>query len=629
MIASAAEAFEVLRDATVALSVAIAIVLIVRPIVRRRCGPRVAYALWWSLPASLVALAIPARIVEIAPQWVEVPQTAPVASAPILPAPVDFTWIWPVLWAIGAALAAAYQWRSQRRFVRSLGALRAEAGGVWRAQSREGLPALIGAFKPRIVLPVDFESRYDERERRLMLAHERAHLRHGDPLANLAALVLRVVFWFNPLVHLAASRFRADQELACDERVVEAAPHARRAYGEAMLKTLEATQPLPLGCHWRHAHPLKERLMQLNAPFPRRFVRALGFVFALALTAGTAAAVWSAKPPVLVSSVDASSASAPQATIVNSPSGDVRAEITTRIDDGAPRTVVIYAAFGDPIVFYHLEDNERFDVEAKIRDAGQARYDIAAKVERDGKLIASPRLLTERDKAAVVRIGEETADKRFKGIQFDVVLRPIEARDRVASLAPLATPQRRLSPLPSLEDAASTAGVRFDHIVEKDGIIVARPSVWVPFGQPANIALDNAVRVVSVAQAPRGNVSDVTSEFYVYSQGQWVRDQPHRDGGAMRMDARIDGTPSFERRMSNGYRVTVMQRKADRRSNQLAPEAPSHDAASALSPLAPLAPPAPLAPLAPPSVPAAPAPAPVVPPEPPAPPLAPVDASDQ
>src|SRR5690606_21442169 len=72
----------------------------------------------------------------------------------------------------------------------------------------------------------------------------------------------------------------------------------RRAYGEAMLKTQLAAQPLPVGCHWGHGHPMKERLEMLRKPAPKRYrwIGGSAVVCALSLSMGYAA--WAAQPPV-------------------------------------------------------------------------------------------------------------------------------------------------------------------------------------------------------------------------------------------------------------------------------------------------------------------------------------------
>ena len=189
--------------------------------------------------------------------------------------------------------------------------------GVLVAQATEGLPAVVGLWRPRIVLPADAMQRYDATERDLMLAHERTHVARGDLPANAVVAVLRCLFWFNPLVHLAAQRFRHDQELACDAHVVRRHPRARRAYGEAMLKTQLARGLLPLGCHWAHTHPLRERIEMLKQPVFSLRRRVLGRAVAFALLCATGYAAWAAQPAANAGESAAGSDTLPQASIDN------------------------------------------------------------------------------------------------------------------------------------------------------------------------------------------------------------------------------------------------------------------------------------------------------------------------
>lgn len=111
----------------------------------------------------------------------------------------------------------------------------------------------------------------------------------------------------------------------------------------------------------------------------------------------------------------------------------------------------------------------------------------------------------------------------------------------------------------------TVAGVRFDSVVERNGRVIASPSVWVPFGREAAIEVPNAVRVVVTAAPPVGDVSNVTADFYYFSKGAWVLDRSQWDEGRMSMPARIDLTPSFQRNLGDGeHRLTVMPRKANR-----------------------------------------------------------------
>ena len=76
----------------------------------------------------------------------------------------------------------------------------------------------------------------DETQLRHVLAHEQAHLRHGDSLWSLARCLCLVIWWFHPLVWVAASLSRKDCELAADEGAVAALGEAERlAYGRTLL----------------------------------------------------------------------------------------------------------------------------------------------------------------------------------------------------------------------------------------------------------------------------------------------------------------------------------------------------------------------------------------------------------
>ena len=61
-----------------------------------------------------------------------------------------------------------------------------------------------------------FARRFTPAEQRLALAHELAHHRRGDLFADLAALLVLALHWFNPIAHRAYRAFRVDQEQACD-----------------------------------------------------------------------------------------------------------------------------------------------------------------------------------------------------------------------------------------------------------------------------------------------------------------------------------------------------------------------------------------------------------------------------
>ncbi|KAG1389383.1 hypothetical protein G6F59_015570 [Rhizopus arrhizus] len=85
-----------------------------------------------------------------------------------------------------------------------MGPLRPRADGSWQASGDPGLPALVGLWRPRIVVGPAFDQQFSAQEQDLILQHERSHRRNGDHWANGALLLMRTVFWFHPLLPWAA-----------------------------------------------------------------------------------------------------------------------------------------------------------------------------------------------------------------------------------------------------------------------------------------------------------------------------------------------------------------------------------------------------------------------------------------
>jgi bla regulator protein blaR1 len=344
------ELMRVLLLSTIASSFAMLLVLVLRKPMRIFLGTRAAYALWTLVPLSALVFMLPAPVASLSmpvmPVAVTALATSILAAAPAAANPFDASLWLAGAWLLGAGIACLLFVRQQRRFVRGLGQLSAANDETLRAQTTAGCPALLGAWRPRVVVPVDFEQRYSSTERELVLAHERTHRARGDAQINALAAVLRCVFWFNPLIHFVASRFRFDQELACDAVVISRFPEARRSYADAMLKTQLAVLGLPVGCHWQSSHPLKERIVMLKRPLPGRVRAALGVGLVATLVVGGSYAAWAAQPPNEVKSVPApATASADHAAGYRSISridypqdlslnGDCVGIVTYRIDAG-------------------------------------------------------------------------------------------------------------------------------------------------------------------------------------------------------------------------------------------------------------------------------------------------------
>jgi beta-lactamase regulating signal transducer with metallopeptidase domain/DUF4097 and DUF4098 domain-containing protein YvlB len=80
-------------------------------------------------------------------------------------------------------------------------------------------PLAWGTRSPTIVLPAESVN-WPLEHRAVVLRHELAHIARGDALTQMLAGITCAVYWFHPLVWIAARKLRAEQERACDERVL-------------------------------------------------------------------------------------------------------------------------------------------------------------------------------------------------------------------------------------------------------------------------------------------------------------------------------------------------------------------------------------------------------------------------
>jgi beta-lactamase regulating signal transducer with metallopeptidase domain len=288
-----------------AFTAGVACVALLRHGLRRLFGAECAMTLWLLPPLAMVASQLP----HVAGQ------TSPVAGSLLLvlsdgggwspaadAAAPDWRAVAALLWLVGVAVRLALAAHAQARYRACLQDAVPLAGmttewPVWRAASPTIGPALVGAWNPRIVVPVDFEQRYAARERTLILAHEATHARRRDGWWCLLAQVCAALYWFHPLAWWALGALRRDQELACDAAVLRACGGSRRSYAQAMLKTPAARHALPVGCSWSSRHPLTERIAMLKASQPSSRRRLAGLLTGLAFATGLTGTVYAASAP--------------------------------------------------------------------------------------------------------------------------------------------------------------------------------------------------------------------------------------------------------------------------------------------------------------------------------------------
>lgn len=102
-------------------------------------------------------------------------------------------------------------------------------------------PCLVGLFRPTIYLTP--RSIQNETSLKHILTHELTHLRHGDHFWSLARCICLCIYWFDPMVWLAAILSKRDCELACDEAALSKLGDDQRiAYSKTLLATVSQSR---------------------------------------------------------------------------------------------------------------------------------------------------------------------------------------------------------------------------------------------------------------------------------------------------------------------------------------------------------------------------------------------------
>jgi len=152
-------------------------------------------------------------------------------------------------------------------------------------------PLTLGVFRKTILLPQTCVDWSIDR-RRLVLAHEMAHVKRNDALGQLVSQVVCAMYCFNPLVWYAVHRLRIERERTCDDYVLGLGASAPD-YADHLLQIAR-----DLNNGWRllavsMAHPsqLKSRIVAILDSRMRRkqmtrFTTAALLTATAALTAG-------------------------------------------------------------------------------------------------------------------------------------------------------------------------------------------------------------------------------------------------------------------------------------------------------------------------------------------------------
>ncbi|MDB6035257.1 MAG: Regulatory protein BlaR1, partial [Verrucomicrobiales bacterium] len=156
------------------------------------------------------------------------------------------------------------------------------------------MPVTWGSRKHFILLPAQSESWSLERLR-IVLLHEGAHVKRLDCLTQTITSLVCALYWFNPLVWLAARSMRVERERACDDLVLNGGCKASE-YASQLLEIARTFHSIrgTAGIAVARSSKLEQRITAIvddsrARRAPNVVLVALGCTLALGLVAGIAA----------------------------------------------------------------------------------------------------------------------------------------------------------------------------------------------------------------------------------------------------------------------------------------------------------------------------------------------------
>lgn len=169
-----------------------------------------------------------------------------------------------ILGSLGYAGLTYLRWRSCWRKIHSAGEVRHPALAQLLEDLRQRLglrrsvrllvtracigPAVVGLWRPLVILPWDLVRNKSLAELEPLLAHELLHIRRGDLWVGLLQTLAQIVWWFHPLVRMASRVLSRETERCCDEAVIAYLACEPAVYARGLIEVLalkKQLQPVP------------------------------------------------------------------------------------------------------------------------------------------------------------------------------------------------------------------------------------------------------------------------------------------------------------------------------------------------------------------------------------------------
>ena len=317
-----------------------------------RLSPAVKALLWWCAAAKVVVslfwgppVALPilpptaAGVAAVLASEPAAPQRTAGAISAAASTAVDgrgpsirWTAIALAAWAAGCGLSlmlAVRRWRQTRqaiarseradagieRLTTELSSLLSIRTPAARLSNEVDSPVVAGLARPVILLPVSRFRRMSADQQRMALCHELMHVKRLDMWLGCVPAAAERLFFFHPLVRLAAREFAFWREAACDAAVLRALGAPAQSYGRLLLDLGVSPGRRPLsaaGAAWSFA-TMKRRIVMLHATRESstgmRIVSAVAVGLAVLATAPLTLGARPSPPPQVMPAADLAVAS--------------------------------------------------------------------------------------------------------------------------------------------------------------------------------------------------------------------------------------------------------------------------------------------------------------------------------
>jgi len=411
-------------------------------------------------------------------------------------------------------------------------------------------PIALGTLRPCVLLPAALLTRLPVDLLEALLAHELAHVRRWDYLANLLQSAVEALLFFHPVVWWLSARMRHERELVADEISAELIGDSRRL--AIALHALSELDPSPMTSSPALAArggDLLARIERLVAPRPQ----ATGWKLALP-------ALLIAATSFVVQAKSREPAETPAPVVQAAAADEVPPAQQLRLPVNAKHVVVIDDATGKVLM---ARDADAVVPIASLTKLLTAMVVLDAKLDPNEKLrITNDDVDTLKHSKSRVRVGTQMSR------QAALEMALMESENRAAAALARTFPGGEAGFEKAMQAKIRALGLKRTAITDPTGL------------SPANTSTANEMAAVTAAAARYGEIERITSvkkaKTTVDGRPRELRNT-NRLVGAKGWNIRVSKTGYTEEagrclamRILNGKRpVTVVLLDADGSANRL------------------------------------------------------------